>query len=76
MALFAHEARHNEGLPHTCGTFNDQTISELGAWGIEHYLFEWMAFRSGQYMFPKDYGAAPSQYRAWVWTAAQSMGSY
>jgi len=39
MVLFIHEARHNEGLPHTCST-NDQTLSELGSWGVQYYMFE------------------------------------
>jgi hypothetical protein len=30
-ALLVHEARHNNGKPHTCGA-DDQTVGELGAW--------------------------------------------
>src|SRR5262249_32002424 len=41
MVLYAHEARHNEIGGHTCGT-NDQTIAELGAWGVQYYLNYWM----------------------------------
>jgi hypothetical protein len=37
LVLIVHEARHNEGFPHTCGA-NDNTISELGAWGVQYYL--------------------------------------
>ena len=35
MVLFVHEARHNNGKPHTCGA-NDNTIGELGAWGVQY----------------------------------------
>jgi hypothetical protein len=37
IVLFVHEARHNNGFPHTCGT-NDNTIAELGAWGTQYYM--------------------------------------
>lgn len=36
MVLFVHEARHNNGFPHTCGT-NDNTIAELGGWGVQYH---------------------------------------
>ncbi len=63
MVLFVHEARHNNGFPHTCfvgvGTgprpdtrisrsqeefagvvpgSNDDTIAQLGAWGVQYHL--------------------------------------
>jgi hypothetical protein len=39
MVLFVHEARHNNGLPHTCADqLKDKTIAELGSWGIQYYL--------------------------------------
>src|SRR3984893_8326044 len=46
-ALFIHEARHNEGYLHTCTTGdragqNDNTIAELGSWGIQYYFYVWM----------------------------------
>ena len=37
VALIVHEARHNEGYPHTCGAL-DNTISELGAWGVQYHF--------------------------------------
>ncbi len=37
VAVLVHEARHNEGFPHTCGA-DDQTLAELGAWGVQHHL--------------------------------------
>ncbi len=69
MVLFVHEARHNEGLAHTCGS-GDQTLAELGSWGVQYYLFEWMAFHTGQYMMFKnpDQQAGP---REWLWGGAQ-----
>jgi hypothetical protein len=41
MALFVHEARHNNGKLHTCGD-NDQTVHELGAWGAQYYFRRWI----------------------------------
>ena len=45
MVLFVHETRHNNGFPHTCGT-NDNTIGELGAWGVQYYLDLFLSSRS------------------------------
>jgi hypothetical protein len=48
MILMVHEARHAE-KPHTCdpmpgvGFIHDQTIAELGAWGVQYYLEVWLA---------------------------------
>ena len=42
MQLLVHEARHNNGKPHTCGT-KDQTISEMGAWGSAYTFQQWIA---------------------------------
>ncbi len=42
VVLFVHEARHNEGYGHTCGT-NDNTMAEMGAWAVQVYLWEWLA---------------------------------
>jgi hypothetical protein len=44
-ALFAHEARHNEGYGHTCGP-NDQTVAELGSWGLQYYFLLWVGTHS------------------------------
>lgn len=43
--LITHESRHNQGKPHTCASVpgNDQTLSELGAWGAVHALYTWLA---------------------------------
>jgi hypothetical protein len=37
LVLFVHETRHSNGFPHTCGV-NDNTISELGAWGVQYHM--------------------------------------
>lgn len=43
--LYAHETRHNEGFFHACTTRNgdDNTLDEMGAWAISHYLALWIA---------------------------------
>jgi uncharacterized protein (TIGR03437 family) len=51
--LFAHEARHSQGYLHTCGGgILDDTMSQLGAWAVEDYLADSMAFRAGSYFIP------------------------
>ncbi|MFN8188091.1 MAG: hypothetical protein U0R69_13565 [Gaiellales bacterium] len=47
--IFAHEARHAETGPHTCGIV-DQTIAELGANGVTYYLTLWEALYTGSYL--------------------------
>jgi hypothetical protein len=43
VLVLVHEARHADGRhPHTCGT-KDQTLDELGAWGVQYYLSRWLA---------------------------------
>ena len=43
--LYVHEARHNEIGGHTCGN-QDNTVNELGAWGVQVSLLDWMAAHS------------------------------
>lgn len=50
LGLFVHEARHAEGKPHTCGS-NDNTLDELGAWGVHYYLLRWLAEHTDQAFF-------------------------
>jgi len=50
VALFAHEARHNEDKPHTCGA-DDQTATELGAWSVQALLYRWYADHSDATFF-------------------------
>jgi hypothetical protein len=47
-SLLAHEARHNEGKPHTCGNA-DQTLAEGGAYAIAFDLSLWNALYSGSF---------------------------
>ncbi len=64
MVLYVHEARHNQGLPHTCSNgVDDKTIAELGAWGVQLDLLTWLAQhdRSGFLSAPGD---DPNIYRA------------
>jgi uncharacterized repeat protein (TIGR01451 family) len=60
LALLVHEARHNNGKPHTCGA-DDQTVGELGAWGVEYYLELWEGLYSGAFLASPD--LYPSYYR-------------
>jgi uncharacterized repeat protein (TIGR01451 family) len=53
LALLVHEARHNNGKPHTCGN-DDQTVDELGAWGVEYYLELWEGLYSGAFLTSPD----------------------
>jgi hypothetical protein len=63
MILYVHEARHNEGLPHTCADGqSDRTIAELGAWGVQYDLLIWLA----QYSLPgflRPQQGDPNSYR-------------
>ena len=55
MVLFVHEARHNNGLPHTCSDgVRDKTIAELGAWGVQYYLDLFLANRSDPALIPSS----------------------
>ena len=47
LVLFVHEARHNNGKPHTCGS-SDNTIAELGAWGVQYYMNLFLGTHSDQ----------------------------
>lgn len=62
--LYAHEARHNEGFHHTCPTRNgdDNTLDEMGAWAIQHYLALWIAQYGDQNLLRVD-GDIPDYYR-------------
>jgi Concanavalin A-like lectin/glucanases superfamily len=50
ILLLAHEARHADGYPHTCGT-RDQTPNEMGSWGVQYYLARWLAEHADQSLF-------------------------
>jgi uncharacterized protein (TIGR03437 family) len=68
--LYDHETRHNQGLLHTCGS-NDQTLNELGAWGVQYYVQEWMTRHSDPFLTPRN--QTPALFRGWFWSGAQSM---
>jgi len=68
--LYDHESRHNQGLLHTCGS-NDQTLNELGAWGVQYYVQEWMTRHSDPFLTPRI--QTPAAFRGWFWSGAQSM---
>jgi hypothetical protein len=67
LVLFVHEARHAEGKPHTCNFVNgifihDNTLEELGAWGVQHYLMKWFADHSDP-TFLTSSQPSPTYYR-------------
>jgi hypothetical protein len=50
LLVLVHEARHAQGLAHTCGT-KDQTIEEMGSWGVQYYLTRWLVEHTDQAFF-------------------------
>lgn len=64
-ALFVHEARHNEGYGHTCGT-KDNTVVELGSWGVQYYFQLWL----GTHSYPS---VASEKFRLMARQDAQSI---
>jgi hypothetical protein len=61
MVLYVHEARHIEFGSHTCGN-RDNTIAELGAWGVQYRLLEWLA-RHANPAFHRPAAGDPDLYR-------------
>jgi hypothetical protein len=53
VLLLVHEARHGDRRhPHTCaGATKDETLDELGAWGVQYYLTRWFAEHTDQAFF-------------------------
>ena len=41
IELYVHEARHAEGVPHTCGGTEDATFAEAGAWNYAYHTLLW-----------------------------------
>ncbi len=86
VVLLAHEARHNEGKPHTCNrpddltnsTCNasnfcsDQTLAEMGAWGVQYNLLKWFADHADQHFLAPP-GPDPQLYRTATEEAAASI---
>jgi hypothetical protein len=63
MVLYVHEARHNQGFPHTCANGqDDKTLAGMGAWGVQYYLLQWLAQHSDR-AFLKTAGPYPDIYR-------------
>ncbi len=62
MVLFVHEARHNEGYGHTCNGQDDRTIAEMGSWGVQYYLLQWLAQHTDPAFFRAP-GMDPDAYR-------------
>jgi hypothetical protein len=61
--LMVHESRHNQGLPHDCGS-NDNTMEELGAWGVQLNALLWIANHSDpNYVRPAGTDVAYDYYR-------------
>jgi hypothetical protein len=55
MVLFVHEARHNNGLPHSCADhIRDKTIAELGAWGVQYHLDTFLAAHADPALIPSS----------------------
>ena len=53
LVLFVHEARHNNGFPHSCvDRINDKTIAELGAWGVQYHLNNFLASHADPVFIP------------------------
>ena len=61
MILFAHEARHIAAGGHTCGG-DDNSIDELNSWGVQYYLYVWLA-RFADQAFLSNPAELPGEYR-------------
>jgi hypothetical protein len=57
LQLLVHEARHNNGKPHTCGT-KDRSIREMGAWGAAYMFQQWLAERTEPGLSPPNVRAS------------------
>jgi hypothetical protein len=66
MGLYIHEARHadnNFGILHDCANkTKDNTVAEMGAYGVEYYYFYWLAYHSDR-DFLLAPGFNPNTYR-------------
>jgi hypothetical protein len=72
MILYVHEARHNEGLGHTCEGGNDQTLAEMGAWAVQYYLDLWLAEHSDR-TFLRPSSGDPNGYRSLALANAETI---
>jgi hypothetical protein len=74
VALFVHEARHAEGYPHTCGS-RDDTIDQLGAWGVQYYYWTWIHEHGDPEFFRAPLWPGPDYYVGWARTYARDVCS-
>jgi hypothetical protein len=72
LTLFVHETRHSQIGGHTCGS-NDQTLAELGAWGVQYYTEEWLAFHTGTFLMPTLPAPSSTYYQSTEWFNAQQL---
>jgi hypothetical protein len=67
LEALVHEARHIEFGPHTCGIGKDNTVVEMGAWGVQYSLALWLARHSSSLTAEqRDYAL---QRAAWLGSA-------
>lgn len=72
LALLVHEARHNQGKPHTCGS-KDQTIAELGGWSAQYHVLRWFSEHSGTFLTPVDGRPSGNYYRDLAHSQARQL---
>jgi hypothetical protein len=60
--LIAHEARHAEGWPHTCGLssesnvlVHDKSVAEMGGYGVHYLLAYWLGHYSEESAVVREY---------------------
>jgi len=64
MILMVHEARHNQGYPHTCdGGTSDDTLAQMGAWGVQYYLQLWLAQHASPVFMKAPLAGNPGYYQ-------------
>jgi len=74
MILLVHEARHNQGYGHTCGGgTQDHTIDELGSWGVQYYLYLWLADHASPVFMRAPIAGDPAYYQDEHRRDAQSL---
>lgn len=52
MGLVVHETRHTNGFPHTCRGVDDETLSEMGAWGVQYHFYRLFALHTDRTFVP------------------------
>jgi len=54
LEVLVHEARHVEMPRHTCGQDQDRNISDLGGYGVQYYLMQWLGEHSLNLLSPAE----------------------